>query len=224
MLDYESFFKITYGLYIVASGDSNSGNGFVSNTVFQITAEPPQFAASCNKNNFTAEFIEKTGFFSVSVLSQETKSEVFTKFGYKSGREIEKFEGCNIKYGESGVPIVLDDSAAYFEMKVVKTVDVGSHIIFIGEVINCEVLDEKKEPITYAYYRQVRKASSPKNAPTYIDESKLRKVESSGGKKYKCIVCGFIYDEDIEKIKFSELPDDWVCPSCGSPKEDFIEI
>jgi flavin reductase (DIM6/NTAB) family NADH-FMN oxidoreductase RutF/rubredoxin len=223
MIDYEAFFKITYGLYVVASGDETNGNGFISNTVFQITADPPQFAASCNKNNFTTEFIQNSGYFSVSVLSEETPTEIYTKFGYKSGKEIKKFESSSIKYGSSGVPIVLDGAIAYLEMKVVKQLDMGSHILFIGEVISSEILDEK-EPITYAYYRKVKKAASPKNAPTYIDESKIKRTENQTGKRYKCVVCGHIYDDNIEEIKFSELPDDWVCPICGSEKEDYIEI
>ena len=225
MLNYESFFKITYGLYIVASGDANSGNGFISNTVFQVTAEPPQFAASCNKANLTAEFIQKTGYFSVSVLSQDCKTEIYSKFGYKSGREINKLQGCELKYGDSGVPIILDDAVACFELKVVNTIDVGTHLLFVGEVINCEILNNTLEPITYDYYRKIKKAASPKNAPTYIDESKLSpKPEQASGKRYKCIVCGYIYDESIEKTKFSDLPDDWVCPACGSEKSDFYEI
>lgn len=225
MLNYEAFFKMSYGLYIVCSGNAESGNGYVSNTVFQVTAEPPQFAATCNKNNYTADFIQKTGYFSISVLSQGTKQDIYTKFGYKSGREINKFEGCKIEYGESGVPIILDDAAAVFELKVVQTYDVGTHLIFIGEVIHSKILDENLEPITYDYYRKVKKALSPKNAPTYIDESKLwKKQEVSGAKKYKCSVCGHIYDESIEEIKFSDLPDDWVCPVCGTEKSDFYEL
>lgn len=224
MIDYEAFFKISYGLYIVASGDRDSGNGFISNTVFQITAEPPQFAASCNKNNFTTDFIQKSGYFSVSVLSEETPTEIYTKFGYKSGKEINKFDLCSLIYGESGVPVVLDGAIAYLEMKVVKQFDMGTHIIFIGEIVNSEVIDKKKEPITYSYYRRVKKAVSPKNAPTYIDESKIKEADKSEAKRYKCIICGYIYDDSVEKIKFSDLPDDWVCPVCGSEKEDFIEI
>lgn len=224
MIDYEAFFKISYGLYIVASGDRDSGNGFISNTVFQITAEPPQFAASCNKNNYTTDFIQKSGYFSVSVLSEDTPTEIYTKFGYKSGKEINKFDSCSLMYGESGVPVVLDGAIAYLEMKVVKQFEMGTHIIFIGEIVNCEVIDKKKEPITYSYYRRVKKAVSPKNAPTYIDESKIKKTDQSEAKRYKCIICGYIYDDSVEKIKFSDLPDDWVCPVCGSEKEDFIEI
>lgn len=97
--------------------------------------------------------------------------------------------------------------------------------MFIGELINAEIIDDTKEPLTYLYYRQVKKGLSPKNAPTYIDKSKLEpKVEKQISKKYSCPACGYIYDETIEDIKFTDLPNNWVCPVCGTEKSDFIEI
>jgi flavin reductase (DIM6/NTAB) family NADH-FMN oxidoreductase RutF/rubredoxin len=225
MINYEAFFKVSYGLYIVSSGNKERGNGFISNTVFQVTSEPARFAACCNKNNLTADFIQDSGVFSVSVLHQDTAPEIFGRFGYKSGRDLDKMEGISVIYGETGVPIVLNDCIAFLEFKLVQTFDVGTHFIFIGELIRSEILDDSKEPLTYLYYRRVRKGVAPKNAPTYIDKSKLdgsRKHASS--KKYKCSACGYIYDEANETVTFADLPDDWVCPACGSEKEDFIEI
>jgi flavin reductase (DIM6/NTAB) family NADH-FMN oxidoreductase RutF/rubredoxin len=225
MINFESLFSITYGLYIVSSGDSNKGNGFISNSVFQVTAEPPKFAACCNKNNFTADFIIKHRVFSVSVLGIDTPSEVFATFGYKSGRDTDKFAGMNVKYGDSGVPVVLNSCIAFMEFKVTEIMDVGTHLMFIGELLNAETLDETQDPITYAYYRKVRKASAPKNAPTYIDRSKLmQKAKARGSKKFRCPVCGYVYDDDTEKIRFGDLSADWACPTCGTLKEDFIEI
>src|SRR5512133_1882188 len=112
MINFEALFKISYRLYIVSSGNKEKANGFISNTVFQVTSEPPKFAACCNKNNFTAEVIQKTGNFSVSILHKETSSDIFGRFGYKSGRDLDKMAGLNLKYGETGVPIVLNDSIA----------------------------------------------------------------------------------------------------------------
>lgn len=107
MINFEALLKITYGLYIVCSGDNKESNGFVSNNVFQLTSEPAKFAASCNKNNYTAEFIKKYGAFSVSILEQNASSEIIGKFGYNSGSDIDKMTGETIKYGETGVPIIL---------------------------------------------------------------------------------------------------------------------
>ena len=224
MIDFEALFGVSYGLYIVGSGNRKHGNGFISNTVFQVTADPPKFAICCNKDNFTAEFILKSGAFSVSILETNTPVDIFNRFGYKSGRDIDKMQGINIQYAETGVPIVIEHSLSYLECKVEKTFDVGSHWLFIGLLVNSVLIDNTLEPITYAYYRLVKKGLSPKNAPTYIDVSKLTTHEvASSSAAYKCSVCGFIYDESEQENPFAELPDDWVCPICGAGKEDFIE-
>lgn len=175
MINFEALFKVSYGLYIVCSGDNDKGNGFISNTVFQVTSEPPKFASCCNKDNYTAEIIKKHGAFSVSVLDKNVSPEIIGTFGYKSGRITDKMTGLSLKYGETGVPIVLNSAIAFLEFKVVQTVDVGTHLMFIGELINAEIIDDSKDPLTYLYYRQVRKGIAPKNAPTYIDKSKLQK-------------------------------------------------
>jgi flavin reductase (DIM6/NTAB) family NADH-FMN oxidoreductase RutF/rubredoxin len=224
MLNIQALFKISYGLYIVSSGDRTSGNGFISNTVFQVTAEPPRFAVCCSKNNFTAEFILKYEAFSVSVLGQGASSEIFGKFGYKSGKSFDKMVGTLVQYGDTGVPVVLDESIAYFECKVVQTLDVGTHLLFIGELVNAELIDDSKEPLTYSYYRQVKKGVAPKNAPTYIDKSKFVVKADNNFKKYQCPACGYIYDESKEPARFEDLPENWVCPVCGSEKSDFMEI
>jgi flavin reductase (DIM6/NTAB) family NADH-FMN oxidoreductase RutF/rubredoxin len=225
MIDFEALYKISYGLYIVCSGDRTKGNGFISNTVFQVTAEPARFAACCNKENYTAHFIQKSGVFSVSVLHEDTSPDIFGRFGYKSGKDFDKMEGMQIRYGETGVPIVLNDAIAFLECRVVQTFDVGTHLLFIGELVQSGILNDTLEPITYLYYRQIKKGVAPKNAPTYVDKSKLDKTATvSASKKFKCTACGYIYDEAKEGKKFADLPDDWVCPICGSEKEDFIEV
>jgi len=97
--------------------------------------------------------------------------------------------------------------------------------MFIGELLHADVLDEHKEALTYLHYRQVKKGVAPKNAPTYIDKSKLEKKPVGGGfAKYACAACGYIYDDEKEDIKFEDLPDDWLCPTCGSEKEDFFKL
>jgi flavin reductase (DIM6/NTAB) family NADH-FMN oxidoreductase RutF/rubredoxin len=225
MIQVEALFQISYGLYIVSSGNKAKGNGYISNTVFQVTAEPPRFAASCNKDNYTAEFITESGAFAVSVLHTDTDPDIIGRFGYKSGRDFNKLDGMNVKYGETGVPIIMNDCIAFLEFKVVQTVDAGTHLIFIGELAQAEVVDDTKEAITYLHYRRVRKGLSPKNAPTYIDKSKTEaKPVGSGLKKFECTACGYIYDEAEQEVRFADLPEDWICPVCASEKSDFIEI
>jgi flavin reductase (DIM6/NTAB) family NADH-FMN oxidoreductase RutF/rubredoxin len=225
MINYEALFKISYGLYVVCSGNKEKGNGFISNTVFQVTAEPPKFAACCNKDNYTSSVIEEHGHFSVSVLHKDTDAEIFGRFGYRSGRDFNKFDGMELTFGETGVPIVMNECVAFLECKVVDKYDVGTHWIFIGELIQAEIVDDSLDPITYAYYRQIKKGMAPKNAPTYVDKSKLTKKkprEETG--KYQCSACGHIYDESKEDVKFADLPDDWTCPVCGADKEDFYKV
>jgi flavin reductase (DIM6/NTAB) family NADH-FMN oxidoreductase RutF len=225
MLDLNAFYKISYGLYIVCSGDKIKGNGFISNTVFQVTSDPPRFAACCNKNNFTSEFISKNSAFSVSVLNKDCSPDIIGRFGYRSGRDFDKLSGLSVKYGLTGVPIVLNECIASLECRLEQTVDTGTHLIFIGVVEAAEIIDDTYEPLTYLYYRQTRHGVAPKNAPTYIDPEKLKKSGPVAGlKKFRCNVCGYIYDEMVEGKKFSDLPDDWVCPVCGSEKSEFIEI
>ena len=225
MIQFEALFKISYGLYIVSSGDKNRGNGFISNTFFQVTAEPPRFASCCNKDNYTAALIQKAGAFSVSVIHKDTEPDIISRFGYKSGKDFDKLAGVKVKYGETGVPIVLNDGIAFLECKVVQTIDVGTHYMFIGELLHAELLDDTKEAFTYLHYRQARKGAAPKNAPTYIDKSKLAaKPTETAFKKFECTACGYIYDEAEHEIRFADLPDDWVCPVCESEKSEFIEI
>ncbi|MFH0757957.1 MAG: flavin reductase [Bacteroidota bacterium] len=225
MINYEALFKISYGLYIVSSGSRTYGNGFISNTVFQVTSQPPRFAACCSKENHTAEVISSSGYFSVSVLHSEAEAGTIGRFGYKSGKDLNKMEGMDLKFGESGVPIVLNDAMAFMECKVVETCDVGTHLMFIGELVQADVLDDRKEALTYLHYRTVKKGVAPKNAPTYVDKSKLKKLtDDQAFARYECAACGYIYDEKKEGKKFDELPGDWVCPVCGSEKDDFYKL
>ena len=231
MINPEAFFKISYGLYIVSSGNPDEGNGFISNAVFQVTAEPARFAVCCNKDNYTAEVIKKHHVFAVSVLKQDADIKLIGTFGYKSGKDTDKLAGLNIIYGITEVPVVKNDCIAYIECKLVQTFDVGSHLIYIGEVVQAETL-ENDVPLTYSYYREVKKGMAPKNAPTYIDKSKLEKINIQGKDKYKCPACGYIYDPDIGDpdagispgTLFKDLPDNWVCPICSTEKEDFIKL
>jgi len=223
MINLEALFKISYGIYIISSGDNTKGNGFISNTAFQVTSEPVKVAICSNKSNFTTELIKKHEAFSISILSQETAPETFGKFGYKSGIDFDKMVGSKIKYGSTGVPIVLDDAIAYMECKLLQTIDVGSHLLFVGELLNSEIIDATKQPITYAYYREVKKGHSPKNAPTYQKPKIEKTTTDEDAKKYKCVVCSYIYDEVTEKTKFTDLPYSWVCPLCGSDKTKFSE-
>ena len=231
-MNFETYFKISYGLYIVTTRSDNKKGGYISNTLFQVTATPPQFAISCNKDNYTSELIKQSGVFGFSVLSEKANPALIGNFGYKSGQEFDKFEGVNYIKGISGIPIVTDSSVAWFECKVKQSFEVGTHIIFIGEVVDNGIIDEKGKPLTYSYYREVLKGYSPKNAPTYIEKEKIAKISAdleTQGEVWQCQVCHYEYEstkgDPITGISpgtsFPDLPDDWVCPICGAVKSLF---
>ena len=231
-MNIEAFFSLSYGLYIVSSGDQLKYNAYIANTAFQVTSEPPQLAVVCNKDNLTAEIIQKAKGFSVSVLQKETKPETLGLFGYQSGKNINKFEKINFKTGKTGIPIVLEDTIAWFECELVQQFDVGSHLIFIGRIVNNDMVQPDEEPLTYAYYQNVKKGKAPKNAPTYQGGKDSGKKPEVKQKKYKCLICGHIYDPvegDPDSgipagTAYEDLPDDWACPVCGTEKENFEEL
>jgi ferric-chelate reductase [NAD(P)H] len=170
-MNVKALHKIGYGLYIVASRKDDRFNGQVANTLFQVTSEPPTVAVSINKKNLTWEFIKESRGFAASVLCQDTPLTFIGRFGFKSGRDINKLDGVNYKTGETGAPIVLDNAVAYLEVRVNQEIDVGTHTIFIGEVVNGEVISDKT-CMTYDYYHQIKGGKTPKTAATYIEEKK----------------------------------------------------
>ncbi|RZN68664.1 MAG: High molecular weight rubredoxin [Candidatus Methanolliviera hydrocarbonicum] len=228
-MDSKAFHKISYGLYLVCSKKGDKFNGQIANTVIQVTSDPPKIAVAINKENLTNEFIRESKVLTVSILSKEAPMKFIGHFGFKSGRELDKFEGMHYKVGVTGAPIIIENSIAYLEAKVVGSLDVGTHTVFIGEVVGAEVIDEYEEPMTYAYYHEVKRGKSPKNAPTYIKEEKEEKKEVLKMAKYRCSVCGYVYnpekgdpDSGIDPgTPFEEIPDDWVCPVCGAGKDQF---
>lgn len=235
-MDLKVLYNISYGIYIVSSKKEDQINGQIANTVFQITAEPATIAVSINKKNFTHDFITQSKVFAVSVLEQEVDMKFIGRFGFKSGRDEDKFEGINYKIGVTGSPIIMENTIAYLEAEVIQAIDVGTHTLFVGKVVEAENI-KKAKPLTYDYYHQIKKGISPKTAPTYIADNKKiennkKRKESEKMAKYECSVCGYIYDPekgDPESgvnpgTPFENLPDDWVCPICGAGKDEFEEL
>ena len=186
--------KLGYGLYVVTSRKGDRLNGQIANTVFQVTSEPPTIGVSINRSNLTWEYIKESGVLAVSVLCQDTPLSFIGHFGFKSGRDIDKLEGINYRTGQTEAPIVIDNAVAYLEARVIKEMDIGTHTIFVGEVIDGDVLNEKV-CMTYDYYHQVKRGVTPKTAPSYVEET--REDESTKTAKYKCTVCGWVYDPEI---------------------------
>jgi flavin reductase (DIM6/NTAB) family NADH-FMN oxidoreductase RutF/rubredoxin len=234
-MDKAAFFKMSYGVYIVSSRKDDQFNGQIANSVFQATSNPPTIAASINKDNLTHEFISVSRKLTVSILAQTAPMTLIGLFGFKSGREVNKFADTSYKMGVLDVPIVLDHTVAYIEAEVIDEKDCGTHTLFIGKVVNCEIV-RNEEPMTYAYYHEIKGGKSPKNAPTYAGETPALKQQPTGApekggkmEKYTCSICGYVYDPEqgdpesgIPKgTAFEDLPDDWTCPVCGAEKSQF---
>jgi flavin reductase (DIM6/NTAB) family NADH-FMN oxidoreductase RutF/rubredoxin len=217
--------KLGYGLYVVCSRKGERFNGQIANTIFQVCSEPPVIAVAINRQNLTHEFIDQSKVFTGSILSQDTPLNFIGNFGFKSGRQVDKLKDVHYKLGETQAPVVLDHALAYLEAKTLGKVEVGTHTVFLGEIIGADVVKEG-EPMTYAYYHQVKRGTTPKSAPSYAEESKKSALSII---KYKCNVCGYLYDPEkgdpdggiSPGTSFEQIPDNWVCPVCGAAKDMF---
>jgi len=216
-MDFDAFYKIGCGMYIVSTAHQGKLNGQLANAVVQVTATPPKIAVSLNKQNLTCQLCVKSRVFSVSVLDREAPMTFLGRWGFKSGRDIDKFEGIDHRMGRNGAPIVLDHALACFEATVTESIDVGTHMVIIGEVTSAERLREG-EPMDYIYYRLVKKGLTSKLAATYQEKKEdegagFRALEASAEAsvprrplsltvpgalapppRYRCNVCGYVYD------------------------------
>jgi flavin reductase (DIM6/NTAB) family NADH-FMN oxidoreductase RutF/rubredoxin len=224
----KALFKLGYGLYVVTSRKGERLNGQIANTVFQITSEPPTVAVSINKKNLTWEYIRDSGVFAISVICQDAPLSFIGHFGFKSGRDIDKLAGINYKLGQTKAPVVLDNATSYLEARVTNEMDIGTHTIFVGEIVDGDVINEKP-CMTYDYYHQVKRGTTPKTAPSYVEENKEVAPKMA---KYKCLVCSWIYDPETGDpdggiapgTPFEKIPDSWQCPMCGATKGEFEKL
>ena len=166
-MDPNTLHNISYGMFIVSSSKEKALNGQIANTVFQITSEPVTIAISINNKNLTYDFVKASGIFGISILSEEAPLPFIGKFGFKSGRNEDKFKNVNYKVLPSGCPIVTDYSVAYIEAKVVNCFDCCTHTLFLGKMTDSAMLKAGR-PMTYDYYHQVKRGFTPPSAPTFI--------------------------------------------------------
>ncbi len=235
-MDITTLFDLSYGLYIVSSKREKKYNGQIANAVIQVTSEPPKILVCLSKNNLTHEFVKESRIFSVSILEKDTPLKFIGPFGFRSGKDLDKFKEVAHKVSRKGTPYVTEHTLGYLECQVTQTLDVGTHTVFVGKLVQAEKL-KKGEPLTYAIYHEIKKGKTPKNAPTYVQDQKTdkkqkQKKEKIKMKSYRCTVCGYIYDPEkgdpdngVEPgTAFEDLPDDWVCPVCGASKDEFEPV
>lgn len=198
-MDINVMFKISYGLYVLTAKDDKKYNGCIINTLEQVTTTPNRVAIAVNKNNFTHDMIAKTGVFNVSVLSEKAVFDTFKHFGFQSGSTVDKFADFPYKISENELPYITKGVNGYLSGKVISTVDLGTHTLFIADVTDGKVLSDDPS-VTYDYYHKHIKEAPPKKAKGWV-----------------CRICGYIYDGD-------PLPEDFICPICKHGAIDFEKL
>jgi len=199
----EALRSITYGLYILTAKEGFFDNGCVINTLSQMTSDPLRISVTVNKQNYTHDMILNTGLFNVSILSQSAPFSLFQRFGFRSGRTENKVYDCpGISRSDNGPVYLADWTNAMLSGKVVQTVDLGSHTVFIAEVTESKVLSSQPS-MSYSYYHANVKPKPEQKA-----------TEKKG---WRCRICGYVHEEE-------ELPADFVCPWCKHGPEDFERL
>ena len=213
-MNKSAFHQLSYGVYVVSTWDKGRPVGCTANSAMQITSDPATVAVSINHDNYTNSCIRESGHFAVCVLGVGSDPAVIGTFGFQSSRDCNKFD--QVPYQVRGCLPVIDTACAYIACEVIDTMETSTHTVFLGKVTDADIL-RKDDPMTYAYYHQVIKGKSPKNAPTYLPE---QESAPAGKETYVCPVCGYVYDGEIP---FEELPEDYVCPLCRQPKSAFVK-
>lgn len=165
-MDEKALYKVTYGLYVVSAQAEGERSGCVVNTLQQVTSEPVRLAVTVNKENLTCQLMEKAGHFSAVALDQRADMLFIGRFGFRTGRDFDKFPEGTFALDGAGMPYTQENACARYSCKVEQAVDLGTHMLFVGLAEEAEILSEE-EPLTYAYYRNVIKGLTPKNAPSY---------------------------------------------------------
>ena len=208
MIDRKAYDSISYSIALVGSCKDGKYVGCAVNSLQQLTSSrPAKFAVTLNKYNVTTSGVEQTGAFCATVAAASCPTEIINMFGYKSGRVVDKFASYETKTDAAGCPYITDGMAARLSLRVLQQVDLGSHIMFIAEVTEAEVL-QAGPVLTVEAFRNAGKEVAP-NAPIY------RTLDENYG--YRCTVCGYVYQSD-------ELRDDYKCPICKAPASKFEKL
>ncbi len=198
--DLTALFNIGYGLYVVTSNDGKKDNGLIVNTVTQVTNTPNRIAVTINKENYSHHVIRQTGIMNINCLSEDAPFAVFEKFGFQSGRNVDKFAECEPLRSDNGLVFLPRHINSFMSLKVEQYVDLGTHGMFICAVTEARVLSDK-DTMTYTYYQNNVKP----------------KPETEGKKGYVCKICGYVHEGDT-------LPEDFICPLCKHGAADFEPI
>ena len=166
MIDNRALADMTYGLFIVGATKDGKINAMIANSVFQVTAEPPKIAIALNKQSLTHDYIKETGLFSIQAIAQGADMLFLGNFGFRTGKNYDKFAKVSYELSAQGLPIVLDNTLSWLSVKVNQTIDLGTHTMFIGLAEESKILKEGK-PLTYDYYQMVLRGKTPRGATTF---------------------------------------------------------
>ena len=199
-MDSRVLFNIGYGLYVVTTKENND-NGCIINTVMQVTSDPCQIAIAVNKRNLTQQMISRTRKFNLSVLSEQASFDIFKHFGYQSGRDVDKFANLSdVKRSSNGLYYITQGTNSYMSAYVQQEIDLGTHSLFIGQLVAAEMLNEVPT-MSYDFYQKNIKP----------------KPQNENKKGWRCKICGYIYEGE-------NLPQDYICPVCKHGAADFEKI
>ncbi len=216
MIDTKAFRNLSYGLYLISAKKDDKPVGCVVNTFVQVTSQPAQVSVAVNKENYTCGAIQQAGIYEVSVLDESASMELIGTFGFHSSADIDKFQQVETAISQQGLTYVTQSCCAHFSVEVKQELDLGSHILFIGEVVSSDVL-EGENAMTYAYYHQVKGGKTPPKASSYQKEEVTMAEETTPKIGWRCTICGHIEYVD-------ELPEDFVCPICGVGRDLFEKV
>ena len=224
-MDTKALYNLSYGVFLLGTKSGGKINACITNTCFQAANSPTRIALSVIKGNLTCQMIQESGLISLSILDTSCSFETIKHFGYQSGRSADKFADFEHEIAENGCPYIKKEACALILGKVTNQLDLGTHMLFVCEVTDAQTFAQngKSEPLTYAYYQGNIKAKS-----AAAENGALSSASSSAGdassdaepkkiKGWRCKICGYEYDG-------SELPEDYECPLCGHPAEDFEPI
>ena len=197
--DLTALFNIGYGLYVVTSNDGHRHNGLIVNTVTQVTNTPNRIAVTINKQNYSHHVIKQTGIMNINCLSVDAPFKVFENFGFRSGRNTDKFDGVSYATSDNGLAFLTTNINSFMSLKVESYVDLDTHGMFICSITESRVISNL-ETMTYTYY-----------------QNNVKPKPQTDKKGYVCKICGWVYEGDT-------LPEDIVCPLCKHGAADFEEI
>lgn len=199
----KALYSLSCGVFFLGTKYGNILNACITNTCIQVASNPVRIAISILNQSYTCQLIKESKSFSISVLDKSCGYDFIERFGFQSGRNVDKFSGFSYSLDVNGNPYPNNAICALFSAKVVSMHDLGTHTLFIAEVNDAQTMSSRM-PITYSDYQ--------KNIKPKSELSQQKKIIG-----WKCRICGYIY-------KGEKLPSDFVCPTCGHPAEDFEPV